>query len=84
MEDSTLMLVKATLITIVMLGHVHGAPLLELLSMVPRPQRIYIFLNFTIPKMKISTIKYHLFIFHLIIRSVLIDKGSPSNMSDFF
>ena len=47
---------KATLITIVMLGHhgrgtmdmlrgtmnVHGAPLLALMSMVPRPQIIYI------------------------------------------
>ena len=72
MEDSTFKLVKATLITIVMLGHHvrgtidmiwgtmdRGALLLELMSMVPRPQNIYIYFNFTILKMKISTIKYY-------------------------
>ena len=51
--------------------HVHGAPLLALLSMVTRPQRIYIFLYFTIPKMKISTINYFIFLFF--ISQVLID-----------
>ena len=92
MEDSTLKLVKATLITIVMLvhhvrgtmdmlwGNVHGAPLLESMSMVPRPQAIYIFFNFTIPKMTISTIKDSFFLFLSAIKIVLIDKGSPSNM----
>ena len=73
-----LKLVKATLKPIVMLGHhergtmdmlrgtmdpiiginVHGAPFSE---------NIYIF-NFTIPKMKISTIKYYFFIFNSTIK----------------
>ena len=68
-----LKLVKATLITIVMLGHhgrgtmgmflgpnigiiVHGAPSSEYIS----------FLNCTIPKMKISTIKCHFFFIPLL------------------
>ena len=39
-------------------------------------------LNFIIPKMKISTIKYHftIFIFHFTIKNVLIDRLIPSNM----
>ena len=61
-------------------GHVHGAPILTIMSMVPRLQNIYLFLNCTIPKMKISTNKYHFFIFHFTIKNVLIDTGSPSNM----
>ena len=32
------------------------------------------------PKRKISTIKYYFFIFYFTIKSVLIDKASPSNM----
>ena len=58
-------------------GHVHGAPLLALMFMVPRPHRIYIFLNFTILKMKISVIKYYVFQFHFTIKNVLIDKKVP-------
>ena len=54
----------------------YGAQL-ALLSVVPRSQRIY-FLNVTIPKMKISTIRYYFFYFS--IKNVLIDTGSPSNM----
>ena len=51
--------------------NVHGAP---------SSDNIYIFFNFTIPKMKISTIKNYFFIFYFTIKSVLIDKGSPPNM----
>ena len=88
-----LKLVKATLITIVMLGHHgrgkmdmfwgtmdHGAPLLALMSTVPRLQRKYIFFNLATPKMKNSAFKYHFYIFHFTIENGLIDTGSPYNM----
>ena len=55
-------------------------PLLALMSTVPRPHGKYIFLKITTPKMKISTFKYHFFIFHFTIKNVLIDTGSPSDM----
>ena len=59
---------------------VHGAPLLALMSMVPRLQRKYIFGNLATPKMKNSAFKYYFFIFHFTIKNGLIDTGSPYNM----
>ena len=50
------------------------------MSMVLRPQRIYIFLHFTIPKMLIFTINYNIFISQVTVDKVLIDTGSSSNM----
>ena len=70
--------ILSTCIPFIAGGHVHRALLLALMSMVPRSQRIYIFFNCTIPKMKISTIKYYFF--YITIENVLIDTGSLSNM----
>ena len=61
-------------------GRVHGAPLLALMSMVPRLQRKYIFFNLATPKMKNSAFKYYFYIFHFTIENGLIDTGSPYNM----
>ena len=61
-------------------GRIHGAPLLALMSMVPRLQRKYIFLNLATPKIKNSAFKYYFFIFLFTIKNGLIDTGSPYNM----
>ena len=56
-------------------------PLLPLVSTVPHLRKIYIFLNATITKIRISTIKYLVFICHGTINNVFIDTGSPSTCS---
>ena len=80
-----LKLVRATLITIVMLGH-HGRGTMDMfwgtmdVSMVPRLQIIFFFIIIATHKIKISTFKYYFFIFHFTIKNGLTDIGSSYNM----
>ena len=50
-------------------------PIIAINVHVPRLRKIYMFLNHTIPKMQISTIRSLFFISHGTINNVLIDTG---------